>query len=72
LKGLCLKKSNIVCYQKHWLAHGAKKYLVELSCITAEKSVVAVFQSITVVRVAAPLIGGAVSRKLFLMLVVLW
>lgn len=66
-----LKKSNFVYHQKHWLDHGAKKYLVELSYITADESVMAVFQSIMVVQAVVPLTGGAVSRVLFLMLLVL-
>jgi hypothetical protein len=42
-----------------------KKYPVALNCIIADKSVMDVFQSITVLQAAAPLTGGVVSRTLF-------
>lgn len=56
---------NFICYQELCLDHGVKKYLVALNCITADKSVMDVFQSIMVLQAAAPLIGGVVSRTLF-------
>jgi hypothetical protein len=44
-----------------------KKYLVALNCITADKSMRDVFQSITVLQAAAPSTGAVVSRTIFFM-----
>lgn len=57
--------TETLCYQELCLDHGVKKYLVALNCITADKSVMDVFQYITVPQAAAPLTGGVVSRTLF-------